>query len=104
MNPTAAVTRLPPCVFLDGEAVVYITDDQGSTRISGEAVQSRALSGLRRAREVAARHAVGRLLETHEPSGTPAPGSVGAGDRVVVAVAPAEARLKSWAAQSGYLT
>ncbi|MFJ4633799.1 hypothetical protein [Streptomyces sp. NPDC088847] len=48
--------RLPPGVVLDGEAVVYVADDEGGARISFEAAQSRALSSLSRARELAARH------------------------------------------------
>uniref|UniRef100_UPI002F91BA01 ATP-dependent DNA ligase n=1 Tax=Streptomyces sp. NBC_01562 TaxID=2975879 RepID=UPI002F91BA01 len=51
-----AAMRLPPGVILDGEAVVYVADNDGSAQISFEAAQSGALSGPRRARELAARH------------------------------------------------
>lgn len=43
MDLATADTRLPPGVILDGEAVVYITDDQDGARTSFEAAQSRAL-------------------------------------------------------------
>jgi ATP-dependent DNA ligase len=55
MDLAVAAMRLPPGVILDGEAVVYVADD-GSAQISFEAAQSRALSGPRRAWELAARH------------------------------------------------
>ncbi|MDH6222077.1 hypothetical protein [Streptomyces pseudovenezuelae] len=41
---------------INGEAVIYVTDDQGKARISFEAAQCRALSRPRRARELADRH------------------------------------------------
>ncbi|WP_329375611.1 ATP-dependent DNA ligase [Streptomyces sp. NBC_01483] len=56
MDLAVAATSLPPGVILDGEAVVYVADDDGSARISFEAAQSRALSGPRRARKLADRH------------------------------------------------
>ncbi|MDQ0935271.1 ATP-dependent DNA ligase [Streptomyces turgidiscabies] len=43
-------------MILDGEAVVYVADDEGTARISFGAAQSRALSSPRRARELAAQH------------------------------------------------
>ncbi|MFD7475802.1 hypothetical protein ACFV8Z_27515 [Streptomyces sp. NPDC059837] len=56
MDLAVAAMRLPPGVTLDGEAVVYVADDDGSAQISFEAARSRAPSGPRRARELADRH------------------------------------------------
>ena len=56
MDLAVAAMRLPPGVILDGEAVVYVADDDGRARISFEAAQSRTLSTPRRARELAERH------------------------------------------------
>ncbi|WSB39328.1 hypothetical protein OG949_41965 (plasmid) [Streptomyces scopuliridis] len=58
----AAAMRLPPGVVLDGEAVIYLADDEGGARISFEAARSRALSSTRRA----------RLLVPHTDLGSPA--------------------------------
>ncbi|MEW2119941.1 hypothetical protein AB0945_33115 [Streptomyces sp. NPDC005474] len=56
MDLVLAAMRLPPSVVLDGEAVVYSADDDGTARISFAAAQSRALSRPRRVRELAERH------------------------------------------------
>ncbi|MFJ6900549.1 hypothetical protein [Streptomyces hokutonensis] len=56
MDLAVAAMNLPPGVVLDGEAVVYVADDDGRARVSFEAAQSRALSHPRRARELAVRH------------------------------------------------
>ncbi|WDM16523.1 hypothetical protein J3S85_36575 [Streptomyces lavenduligriseus] len=56
MDLAVAAMRLPPGVILDGEAVVYIADDDGSVHISFTAAQSRALSRPRHARELADQH------------------------------------------------
>ncbi|MFF2167229.1 hypothetical protein ACFVWP_42135 [Streptomyces sp. NPDC058175] len=56
MGLAMAAMSLPPGVILDGEAVVYVADDEGTARISFEAAQSRALSSPHRARELADRH------------------------------------------------
>ncbi|MFD8933210.1 ATP-dependent DNA ligase [Streptomyces mirabilis] len=56
MDLAMAAMRLPPGVILDGEAVVYVADNDGNARISFEAAQSRALSRPRRARELADRN------------------------------------------------
>jgi ATP-dependent DNA ligase len=56
MDLAVAAMRLPPGVILDGVAVVYLADDDGSAQISFAAAQSRAFSGPCRARELAARH------------------------------------------------
>ncbi|MFF8024772.1 hypothetical protein ACFZDJ_27455 [Streptomyces sp. NPDC007896] len=56
MDLALAAMSLPPGVILDGEAVVYVADDDGTARISFGAAQSRALSSPRRARELADRH------------------------------------------------
>ncbi|WP_405776530.1 hypothetical protein [Streptomyces sp. NBC_01538] len=47
---------LPPGVILDGKAVVYLADDDGTVHISFGAAQSRALSRPRRTRELADQH------------------------------------------------
>ncbi|MFC9429625.1 hypothetical protein ACFTZC_28755, partial [Streptomyces sp. NPDC056987] len=58
MDLAVAAMRLPAGVVLDGEAVIYLPDADidGGARISFEAAQSRALSSIRRAWELAARH------------------------------------------------
>jgi ATP-dependent DNA ligase len=56
MDLAVAAMRLPPGVILDGEAVVYIADDDGTAHISFAAAQSHALSSPRRARELADQH------------------------------------------------
>ncbi|MGM0361730.1 DNA ligase [Streptomyces griseoaurantiacus] len=56
MDLAVAAMRLPPGVILDGEAVVYVADADGTAHISFAAAQSRALSSPRRARELAAQH------------------------------------------------
>ncbi|WP_432197100.1 RNA ligase family protein [Streptomyces sp. bgisy027] len=56
MDLAVAAMRLPPGVILDGEAVVYIADADGTAHISFAAAQSRALSNPRRARELADQH------------------------------------------------
>ena len=53
MDLAVAAMRLPPGVFLDGEAVVYVADADGTAHTSFAAAQSRALSRPRRARELA---------------------------------------------------
>ncbi|MFJ1673125.1 hypothetical protein ACIOK4_43595 [Streptomyces bottropensis] len=54
MDLAVAAIRLPPGVILDGEAVVYVADADGTAHISFAAAQSRALSRPARARELAA--------------------------------------------------
>ncbi|MEU5976333.1 DNA ligase [Streptomyces sp. NPDC047315] len=49
----AAGMALEPGTVLDGEAVIYMVDDQGQARISFEAAQSRAHSAPARARDLA---------------------------------------------------
>jgi ATP-dependent DNA ligase len=56
MDLAVAAMRLPPGVILDGEAVVYVADNDGSVHISFAAAQSRALSRPRRAKELANQH------------------------------------------------
>ncbi|MCZ1000842.1 DNA ligase [Streptomyces mirabilis] len=70
MDLAMAAMRLPPGVILDGEAVVYVADDDGNARISFEAAQSRALSRPRRARSSpTGTHDVRRVRRPGPPCG-----------------------------------
>jgi ATP-dependent DNA ligase len=63
MDLAVAAMRLPPGVILDGEAVVYVADADGTAHTSFAAAQSRALSRPRRARELADQHPATYELE-----------------------------------------
>ncbi|MCL8015850.1 hypothetical protein [Streptomyces sp. AS02] len=52
MDLAVAAMRLPPLLILDGEAVVYVADADGTAHLSFAAAQSRPA----RARELAAQH------------------------------------------------